>query len=119
HADDVGADRVLTVACLAFGDRPKHLEGLCARRVQHPSGLLAALEGLEQTHASGLGALLEPGGLTEQLADDTSMDQGVLAHVEPGEVEAEGLSTPEQASHEEEARVLAVVDGQAVGDALE
>ena len=58
----------------------------------------------------------EPVILTKAFANHTSMHIGILAYVQRYQVEAEGMNTPQQALHGEQAGVPALVAGKALGD---
>ena len=118
HADNKrtdGARAIFAAAqsdCLEYGDRLACQCGQGERRA------LTSSNSLDDSCGTVVRRALEPVILAEALADDLTMNFGVLAHVECNEVETEGFDTADEAPDGKQARMLTGVRGQAVGDQL-
>ena len=116
-ADDVVADGVRPVAVPRLQDGVEHPERALAERIQLHLDAGVALEAC----ARGRGArrrARHPLRIVESLADDLVEHLGVLAHIERGQVKAEGVDAAHQALDVEPAGVAACWL-EAGGDELE
>jgi hypothetical protein len=101
------------------GDRLKHGERAAAFGRQRAERRLAPLERLLEPACAVLVVGGQPIRFLQHLADDSAVNQRVLANVDGRQEEAERLHAPQQAAHGKQARIAALVGAQAVRDELE
>ena len=119
HAHDVGADGVGSVALSALGDGPEDRERPRGVLLGRRGGRLPGREGAAHSGRALAARALEPRRVAEQAAGHHAVRQGVLPHVERGEVKAERRDAPLEAPHAEQPGVGPAVAGEAPADQAE
>src|SRR5678815_4573553 len=99
--------------------RFEHPQAALTARIEHADRCFVALQRLPQSRRALLGAAQRPLPLSQSLCDDLAMRAGVLPDVERREMKAESADATNEASHLEQACVLALVGAQAVGDQVQ
>ena len=116
HRDDVGAEGLGPELLEGSVQGAEDLEGSLRLPVEGSMGRRSMREGGAEEALALLPRALGELGVPEQLPDRAPVHLRILAHVQRGQVEANGLDAPPDAPHERPARVPSLVGAEAVRD---
>ena len=119
HGDDVGADRFRSEDLPGLGNATEYPQSLCGFGLPVFLDDFDRLQRAAQGGGASFGAAVHERRVRQQLTDNSPVDEGILAHVQGGEVEAEGLDPEQQPGGAVQTRVRAAVVAQAGGDQLQ